>query len=162
MKCQLIFKIILKIIFNKRTLIGVCVCLLLLGIYGFFYAKYCFNYEGNSTAMSSLLADLRHDFFNFKYKENRWPSCMDEVLLFPEKKDRWQLENMDFFNDLPLRCVTLRNMYYYVGDDKRKVLVTLYKPYRTRLWPFGEMQTIVLLDNGSTCIVSPDEIIIEK
>jgi hypothetical protein len=68
-------------------------------------------------------------------------------------------ELRETLSKLPYRCVTLRDYYYqYDKGDKRKVLVTLYKPYRTRLWSYGEYKTMVMLNNGSICTVSPDEI----
>lgn len=111
--------------------------------------------------MVSQFADVRNGFFDFYGKEKRYPICMDEVALAPYNKDLSLDKNMDLFSDLPLRCVTLRNMYYPISNENRKILVTLYKPHRTRLWPFGEMKTIIMLDEGTVCTVSPSEIIDE-
>ena len=106
------------------------------------------------------MGDAREAFLKFKNKENRFPICMDEAVLTPYNQNLLQNE-MDLFSDLPFHCVTLRNMYYYVGDTKMKILVTLHKPYQTRLWPFGKLKTIIMLDDGTIDVVSPSEIIIE-
>jgi hypothetical protein len=94
-------------------------------------------------------------------KEDRWPICMDEVTSAPYNQNLLHKEHThDLFSDLPFRCVVLDDYYVTLGnsDTKYKVLVTLYKPYRTRLWPYGEYKTIVMLSEGSICTVSPDEI----
>lgn len=137
--------------------------IVLLGIlYGFLYLKYDFVWHFTRPLVSDNLGDAREIFFKFKEKEKRFPICMDEVIFSPYNEIYLFSDKVDCFSNLPFRCVTLRNMYYDAGDTKRKVLVSLYKPYRTRLWPFGEMETMILLDDGSICAVSPDEIIEEK
>jgi hypothetical protein len=85
---------------------------------------------------------------------------MDEAELAPYNKDLKLGELREILFKLPYRCVVLDDYYKPLGnsDKKYKVLVTLYKPYRTRLYPFGEMKTEVLLSEGSVCTASPDEI----
>jgi hypothetical protein len=148
--------------YYKKWIIITSLLIVIAGIvYYYFYMRHYAWHEIRRTDTSCYLGDAREIFFKFKEKEKRFPSCMDEVILSPYNEIYLLNDNMDCFSNLPFRCVTLRNMYYQVKDTKQKVLITLYKPYQTRLWPFGEMKTTIMLDDGSIYTVSPDEIIIE-
>jgi hypothetical protein len=129
-----------------------------MGTYTFFAVWYEQFYGRYDTSRTYDLKRIFTAFQRFEKNEGRWPVCMDEAELAPYNKDLKLGELCEILSKLPYRCVTLRNCYYYLGGDKYKVLVTLYKPYRTQLWPYGEMNTEVLLNNGIISTASPDEI----
>jgi hypothetical protein len=131
---------------------------LLGGIYfGFYWRYYLVNRIIHAQVVCNL-GDVWEGFMNFMEKEHRWPICMDEVMAAPYNRNLLHQEHTcDLFSGLPFRCVTLRN-YYVKGNPQCKALVTLYQPYRTQLWPYGEYETIVMLSNGTICTVSPDEL----
>jgi hypothetical protein len=136
--------------------------LLLMGTYTFFAVWYEHVYGRYDSERTYDLKRIFTAFQRFKEHEGRWPICMDEAELAPYNEDFKLGELREGILTLPYRCVTLRGYYYqYSGSDKHKVLATLYKPYRTQLWYFSEMNTNVLLDDGTICAVFPDEIEIE-
>jgi hypothetical protein len=129
--------------------------------YGILYFRFYVRYAINETDTVCYLGDVREGFMNFMEKEHRWPICMDEVMAAPYNQNFLHKKTTrDLFSDLPFRCVVLDDYYKTLGnsDQKYKALVTLYKPYRTRLWPFGEYKTMIMLSEGSICIVSPSEL----
>ncbi|MDR1494118.1 MAG: hypothetical protein LBT05_15565 [Planctomycetaceae bacterium] len=141
----------------KRILLTTVIILLPLYVYGGFYFYYYMKFSITETDTVCYLGDVREGFMNFMEKEHRWPICMDEVMAAPYNHNLLHKEyTYDLFSGLPFRCVTLRNYSY--KKNPLKVLVTLYKPYRTKLWPYGEYKTMVMLSEGSICIISPDEL----
>jgi hypothetical protein len=144
---------------TRIKIIAFVVLLLILPFmfYGILYFRFYVRYTINEMDTICYLGDVREGFMNFMEKEGRWPICMDEVMAAPYNQNLLDKEHThDLFSGLPFRCVTLR--HYSYKKNPLKVLVTLYKPYRTRLWPYGEYKTKVILSDGTIGTVSPDEL----
>jgi hypothetical protein len=161
-----IFKCLFRFLFCKNPLIvtGIFFFLLLLvGTYTFSAVRYEHLYGRYNTSRTHDLKRIFTAFQRFREIEGRWPACLDEAGTTPYNGDLKLGELRENFSKLPYRCVTLRSYHYqYADEDKDKVLVTLYEPYRTQLWPFGKMNTDVLLADGSIYSISPDGIEIKE
>jgi|GEM_PF-5235133 len=119
---------------------------------------------------ASDLADVREAFENFRIIHRRWPATMEEVYGTNTREGPITEEYYkDPLSGAPFRCVTDKAIYYKVVPDNyevaaenrydpHRVLVMLPEPYRTDLWPFGEMRTIIMTFNG-VAYVAPSEII---
>jgi len=118
-------------------------------------------HEISRTGTGCYLGDVREGFHNFKQAEKRWPVSMIEAETAPYNKNLLSHNTKDVFYNMPFQCVTTKNMFYDYGNGKRKVLVTMQKPYRTRLWPFGEIRIYILWDDGGIGAVAPSDIIME-
>jgi hypothetical protein len=162
--CNRVFKGVFRFLFCKKTLIGIFFFLLLLmGTYTFFAVRYEYVYGRYNTSRTDDLKRIFTAFQRFREHEGRWPACIDEAGATPYNKDLKLGELHEILSKLPYRCVTLRSDYYPSDSgEKHKVLVTLHTPYRTQLWPFGEMKTDVLLADGSIHHIPPDKIEIKE
>jgi hypothetical protein len=160
--CSRIFKNVFRFLFCKKTLIVIGILfflLLLVGTYTFFAVRYEHFYGRYNIGRAYDIERICTAFQRFRKHEGRLPVCMDEAELAPYNKDLKLGELREILSKLPYRCVTSRDDYYQDDKgEKHKVLVTLYKPYRTQLWPFGEMNTKVWLANGSICSVPSNKI----
>jgi tetratricopeptide (TPR) repeat protein len=162
--CSRVFKCLFRFLFCKKTRIGIFFFLLLLmGTSTFFAVRYEHFYGRYNTSRTDDLKRIFTAFQRFREHEGRWPACIDEAGATPYNKDLKLGKLHEISSKLPYRCVTLRG-YYYPDDsgEKHKVLVTLHKPYQTRLWPLGEMRTEVLLADGSIHHIPPDKIEIKE
>ena len=134
-------------------------------MYLYFYMRHYIWHEINRTDTGCYLGDVWEGFYNFKQVEKRWPVSMIEAEMAPYNKHVLSHKHTkDTFYNEPFQCVTTKNMYLYnytSNNSKDKVLVTSHKPYRTRLWPFGEIRIYILYDHGGIGAVAPSEIIVE-
>jgi hypothetical protein len=143
---------------SKRFLLVVGAVLLMLIGYGIAYSVYRVRVYTNGISTVSDLGDVREAFFKFREVHRRWPSTMKEVHGIGTSEGVVTREYHDSMSGSPFCCVAGKELYYRIGGKPYKVLVVLPQPYRSELWPFGEMRTIIASFSG-VHYISPSEII---
>jgi hypothetical protein len=146
--------------FKKQFLVVLLLILILLIGYGcvcFYYASTVYI---KSTVAESMLAEIKIVFFEFRMTHRRWPRTMQEIYGDKISKDTIvEKYYKDPISDAPFCCVAENGLYYKIDGNLYRVLVMLPRPYRTKLWPFGEIKTIIATSRGEVYFVSPSEII---
>jgi hypothetical protein len=108
----------------------------------------------------SDLGDIREAFYIFRETHGRWPNSMEEVYDMKLIDGIVTKDDKDPFSGEPYCCVTDKNLYYQIGaETPYRVLAMLPKPYRTKIWPFGEMKTIIASYSGVHSISFPPALI---
>jgi len=147
----------------KRVSIPVGICLLVVISYGCIYAYYFVHISKKVTSAVSCLGDVNEAFWIFRDRHHRWPTTMEDV--YGTETNEGSLDReyyKDPFSGLPYCCVTNEGLYHQIDTERPyQILAILPRPYRTRLWPFGEDKTIIVTSSGIR-IVTPSEIVVMK
>ena len=115
------------------------------------YAACFLLYEANATGKSaetaSELASLRNSLQGYYAHNGRWPSTLRYY--YREERD---VIPVDSFS---------REPYLYTPDSLKPtdeaIIVAQPQPFKTRLWPFGQLRRYVLLANGKVRMFQGDE-----
>jgi hypothetical protein len=144
---------------RRRFCVGLFVTLVALISFCCIYFYYHVHIRIGVTSNISDLGDIREAFFKFRETHKRWPHTMEDIYGIETSEGAIIEKHKDTINNTPYCCVTDKELFYKIGNEKPyKVLVTMSKPYRTDLWPFGQTRTIIVSFSGVE-IVSPSEII---
>ena len=146
---------------KRRLLVPLCLVLLLLIGCWCVYVHYEIRMQWmGGWGVSSDLAELREAFFKFREIHHRWPHTIEEAqgIEISDGIITWPYK--DPISGLPYRCITDRGLYHQIdGDRPARILVMQPRPYRTRLWPFGDTQSYIVTCSGVRILHSPSEII---
>lgn len=98
------------------------------------------------------IGGLAGEFMN---RNRRWPETLEELEL-PERLCQ------DARSGAPHRWVANDRLYAKSADDglteEHRVLMTLSHTFRSEPWPFGRVETLVLLDDLSVAYLPPSKI----
>jgi hypothetical protein len=130
-----------------------CVAILCLVVmcYAFMFVVYEVRTMWRAGATNMMLHDVREVFVEFHRKNHRWPDTIQEVYGLETHEgivmdDR---STHEVLSGEPFRCVTKEGLYYRIDtEEPDQIILMLSKPYRTKLWPFGKMETMIATPRG--------------
>ena len=140
-------------------LIGLCFVILPVIGYCLAYINHAVDIDFVEPARQQTLAEIGRSLSDFCAKHRRWPDTQAEF-------DKLKIDDMeigkyygDFLSRHPLYLAG-GGAYYsaIVGGQRHQVFVMLPQPYRTRLWPFGHIETVIVASDCLVYVVSPDAI----
>jgi len=136
---------------RRLRLSGVAILCLVVMCYAFMFVVCEVQIIGRVGATHMKLNDVREVFIEFHRKNQRWPDTIQEVygLKTHEGAVMDDSATHEYPSGEPFRCVTKEGLYYRndtEGPDQ--IILMLSKPYRTKLWPFGKMETMIATTHG--------------
>ncbi len=143
-----------KLLLSCGAVVGILIALKCIYLY------HGFRIMMKEAATVGYLGDVRHAFCTFGNMHGRWPHSMDEIR-GTEYASEGSIDDhcRDCLSDSPFLWVTKKDVRYTTENGKvLKVFIMLPKPYRTKLWPFGEFKTIILASDIGIHDVSPSDI----
>lgn len=129
--------------------------------YGGAYLWYDLRTRIRASMTVAELGDAGLAFGRFHEVHRHWPHGMQDVAGTRYGTPGRAISGRQYVNFItkaPFDCVADDNLFIRIGQDLTRVVIMLPGPYRTKLWPFGEMRTIVVAADSRVCYCAPSEI----
>lgn len=104
---------------------------------------------------TSNLGEIGHSVIVFRDRNHRWPESLEELKLSPTLCQ-------DARSGEPYLWVANDHLYANTADvgavKEKRVVMMLPHTFRSKPWPFGRIETIVLLEDSSVTYLPPSAI----
>ena len=129
--------------------------------YGGAYLWYDLRTRMRASMTVGELGDAGLAFGRYHEVHGHWPHSMQDVADARYDTPGRAISGrqyVDYISEAPFDCVADDNLFIRIGQDLTRVVIMLPRPYRTKLWPFGEIRTIVVAADTQVCFRAPSEI----